>query len=124
MNSLYVLLGVRKTTPNGLCLIELGYPKLQALVKQRQYAFFHKPLEERGQMADDPLLFCIHLATKNKTQTGRYIENLLAVPPENDILQELKAQIESSDRTKFKTYKLMNLFIKSMKCKLIMWKST
>ena len=45
---------------------------------------------------------------KNKTQIGRYIEKLLPVPPENDILQELKAQIESSDRTKFKTYKLMN----------------
>ena len=73
-----------------------------------KYAFFHKALEERGQVADDPLLFSIRLATKNKTQTGRFIEKLLAVPPENDMLQELKAQIESSDRTKFKTHKIMN----------------
>ena len=34
------MLGVRKTTPNVLCLIELGCPPLQALVNQKQRKFF------------------------------------------------------------------------------------
>ena len=34
------LLGARKTTPNVLCLIELGYPKLQDLVKGTHTVYF------------------------------------------------------------------------------------
>ena len=33
------LLGVRKTTNTDLCMIELGFPPLKSLVKQRQRKF-------------------------------------------------------------------------------------
>lgn len=34
------LLGVRKTTSNDVCMVELGLPSLRALIKQRQRIFF------------------------------------------------------------------------------------
>ena len=48
------LLGVRSTTCNDLCLVEVGFPALQNLVQQKQKEFFKRLLQERKGMNDDP----------------------------------------------------------------------
>ena len=50
INKLYMwcikqLLGVRKTTCNDLCLMELGFPPLRALIKAKQRKFFQTDVE-------------------------------------------------------------------------------
>ena len=59
MKAIKMLLGVRQSTPNELCLIETGYPSLEAAIRQRQRQFFNKMREERHDMANDPLMFAL-----------------------------------------------------------------
>ena len=46
------LLGVRISTPNDLCLIELGYPTVKGRIQQAQSRFFRKIIREREGMVD------------------------------------------------------------------------
>ena len=39
MKAIKMLLGVRQSTPNDTCLIEAGYPSLEAAIRQRQRKF-------------------------------------------------------------------------------------
>ena len=55
VNKLYMgaskcLLGVRVTTTSDVCLIELGLPPLQALVKHRQQLFFSRRCLVKGKV--------------------------------------------------------------------------
>ena len=62
------LLGVRLTTCNDLCYVELGLPPLKDLVKAKQRKFFSKMWSERsGMVDDDPLAFAISIV-----RNGRY----------------------------------------------------
>ena len=51
--SIKALLGVRSTTCNDLCLLELGMPSLQDYVNQKQRDFFQKLKNERVGRQDD-----------------------------------------------------------------------
>ena len=48
MTAIKTLLSVRSTTCNYLCLVELGYPPLQDLVKKTQQRFFSSVTAERA----------------------------------------------------------------------------
>ncbi len=56
------LLGVRRYTPNDLCLVELGLPGIEAEVKDGQYKFW---LTDREGMGDDPF-WLVWSLVKNK----------------------------------------------------------
>ena len=58
MKAIKMLLGVRQSTPNETCLIEAGYPSLDAFIRQRQRCFFERMMVERKDMTDDPLIIC------------------------------------------------------------------
>ena len=73
------LLGVRKTTANDLCLLELGVPPLQALVKQRQRDFFTKMIAERSLLYDNPFHFAFEFTRNSNVVADRYINNVLSV---------------------------------------------
>ena len=51
------LLGVRTTTCNDMCYVELGYPPLKNLVLSRQRKFFYKMWEKILHINDDSLIF-------------------------------------------------------------------
>ena len=115
MNQLYVaaikaLLVVRRTMPNLLCLLELGYPPLVDLVKQKQKQFFQKIVSDRNEMKDDPFIFCIDLAISNKTSQGLYIKQLLGATCDykQNGLERIKTEVKSSEKTKYVTYVRMN----------------
>ncbi|ELT96745.1 hypothetical protein CAPTEDRAFT_192630 [Capitella teleta] len=67
-SALKSLLGVRKTTPNILCLIECGYPPLKFYIKEQQRRYFCKIFVRSHNVdLDDPLIFALHLHTSART---------------------------------------------------------
>ncbi len=70
------LLGVRKTTNNDVCMVEIGLPSLRVIIKAKQINFFHKMWPERNTMDDDPLMHAVRLAMSYNDQVSRYINDL------------------------------------------------
>ena len=104
-----VLLGVRQTTSNEACLLELGYPPLKYWVKDKQYKFFNAAVEQRANTNSDPLMFSIRLATRSKTPMGQFINELLQ---NQDYfrkgVEETQDSVSHSTRSKLIAYKSMN----------------
>ncbi|KAI3382316.1 hypothetical protein SNEBB_005021 [Seison nebaliae] len=104
------LLGVRMSTCNELCYVELGYPTLKALITNRQRKFFGKMWNERREMLDDPWSYAIRLMQSSGTPTSRYLQDLI----ENDrdditeSLHSLKTAIGQSTSSRRSMYKILN----------------
>ena len=71
------LLGVRNTTCNDLCYMELGLPPLKALVTSKQRAFVKAMWRRREHLDDDPWTHAMNLARQARTATSRHLEDLL-----------------------------------------------
>ena len=100
-----MLLGVRPTTVNDLCLVELGLPPLQALVRHKQKLFFRKMFEERQTMDDDPFMFAMKLTRTNNMRMARCIAAVLGDVNHIGIsLNSIKEKIATSNGTKYMTY--------------------
>jgi hypothetical protein len=110
MKAVKMLLGVRHSTANDTCLIESGYPSLEALIRQRQKRFLEKMIEDRKEMTDDPLMFCLKLTEQDNPHMQKYIEDLLNEP--EDIIEKdlsaIKARVIASTQTKAVTYRAFN----------------
>ena len=114
MNKLYissikVLLGVRQTTANDSCLLELGYPPLKYWIKQRQLNFLKSVISQRQELDNDPLMFALHLIQDSGSQSARYIDELLA---DEDYytkgVEQLKETVRNSAKSKIVVYRQMN----------------
>ena len=73
------LLGVRVSSPNDLCLLELGIPSVvgRIIFRQAQKRFFSKMIVDRKGMIDDPFVFVWEMCTNSKTRAAKYVTNLL-----------------------------------------------
>ena len=69
------LLGVRVSSPNDLCLLELGIPSVVGRIRQAQKRFFSKMIVDRK--VDDPFAFVWEMCTNSKTRAAKYVTNLL-----------------------------------------------
>ena len=110
MKALKMLLGVRQSTPNDTCLIEAGYPSLEAAVRDRQRKFIQQMRDDRKDMNDDPLMFALELTERDNAPMHRYIQGVLDETGdiiENDFRQR-KERLLSSQRTRAVTYRQMN----------------
>ena len=110
MKAVKMLLGVRQSTTNDACLIEAGYPSLEALVRNRQKRFLEKMMEDRRELNDDPLMFSLKITAQDNPHTNKYIKELLDEPVdmiERD-LSKIKARISASKRIKAVTYCVHN----------------
>jgi hypothetical protein len=114
MNTMYMtavklLLGVRTTTANELCLAELGLPPLNALVKHRQASYLRKLIQERQSMEDDPFIFAWLLTRNGNRRMARYIDSLLE---NGDFITVAKRQLRDNvlncNKSKFITYANIN----------------
>ena len=109
MKGIKLLLGVRHSTTNDVCLIEAGFPSLESLVRSRQKAFFEKMIEDRTGLTDDPLMFAIDLTHRQNPVMSRYIRTLL--DEDNIITSDIemrKHKITNSTQSKLVTYFQIN----------------
>ena len=110
MKAIKMLLGVRQTTRNDTCLIEAGYPSLEAAIRQRQRKFLQRMKNERKELNDDPLMFALDLTERENVSMHRYLTGVLGEAGdivENDIRLR-KERILSSQRTRATIYRQMN----------------
>lgn len=101
------LLGVRKTTANDLCLIELGVPSVKAYIQNIQFRYFKRIFASRIHVADDPFIVVFNLCKDANTPCSSYISALLQLRHnivEADI-EQTKNRIRLSDKTKLITYR-------------------
>ena len=103
------LLGVRITTANDLCLLEIGYPELRNYIRHRQATFLRNMINTRREMRDDPLMFAIELTQRLNTRMGQYINTIIE---RDDFItsgiSDLRSKVTLCDKTKFITYCSMN----------------
>ena len=109
LKAVKLLLGVRQTTTNEVCLFEAGLPSLEGLIRAKQKAFFDKMLDTRRDMQDDPLMFAIHLTMNSNRVMARYITGLQnAGDITAEDLEKRSAALRASPRTKSVTYCAIN----------------
>ena len=110
VKAIKMLLGVRQSTPNDTCLIEAGYPSLEAAIRQRQRKFISRMKKERENMYDDPLMFALDITERDNPTMQRYLSGVLC--EDGDIVQNdisrRKERLLSSQRTRAMTYCAMN----------------
>jgi len=110
MSAVKTLLGVRKTTANDLCLLEIGYPSLKGYVKDKQVKFLKKLIANRTNVHEDPFIYVWNLCRDANTTCARYVNRLLNSNGDLRIsdIDMIKQRVQESDRSKFITYKDMN----------------
>ena len=105
MGAIKILLGVRKTTTNDLCLLELGYPSPKAMIQNIQQRCLRNLISKQGQTADDPFNLIWTLVADARTPTARYVLQLMH---EDNItttdITMLKGKVRNRDSTKCNTY--------------------
>ena len=82
LNQIYLaalkgVLDVRSSCPTNIVLLESGYPKLTALVKEKQYKFFKKLVTKRFMLDDDPFVHMLSVARQNNAPSAKYIDSIL-----------------------------------------------
>ena len=104
------LLGVRMTTCNEICYLELGMPPLRALVTHRQRKFFRNMSRERSGMVDDPLMHAINLVLANNTPTSRFLSNLISHNRDDidEAMESLERSVSESNSSRRITYLSLN----------------
>ena len=105
-----LLLGVRKTTCNDTCYLELGLPPLQDLVRSRQRKFFSGMWRERSLMEDDPLVLTMKTVLGARYRTRNYLHSLIHVGVDDigEGIENLKHNIRNANSSRRLTYKEMN----------------
>ena len=95
MKVVKVLLGVRITTSNDMCMIESGLRPFSAIVKTRQRKFFQRMLDARSDMTDDPFMHVFGITREMNTvkEIAEIKDSVMNQPP---------------SATKFRTYLAMN----------------
>ena len=100
MTAIKVLLGVRKSTPEDLCLI------LKCRVESIQHKFYSKIIYERQDLRDDPFTIAWNLVKGSRTSGARYIESVLAL---QDIVTSdritIKQKVTNATGTKYVVYR-------------------
>ena len=109
MTGIKSLLGVRTTTPNDPCLIEVGYTSASGMIRGIQKKFFHSMFTKREGMEDDPFMKAWDIARQANTPCARYIKELLDEddPPKREF-SGIQDRVRSSTKTKASTYTEMN----------------
>ena len=101
------LLGVRKTTNNDMCMVELGLPSLRALIKAKRRKFLHKIWSARDTMNDDPLMHAMRIVMSHNDQVSRYITDLTFndVDDVEEAKQKMRLDIINSGSNRSTFYK-------------------
>ena len=104
------LLGVRITTCNDLCYLEIGYPPLKDLVLAKQRKFFQRMWTDRSNMTDDPLVHAIRIVRNSQFRTGKYITGLIDDNMDDVMMarEMIKSNVRESGSSKRCFYRMLN----------------
>ena len=104
------LLGVRKSTCNDLCYLEVGMPTLKAIVMDKQRKFFKSMWRERSGMGDDPWVHVMKLTLEYNSPTSKYLSDLISIDKDDikEDLLNLKQGVRESNSSRRLTYKSLN----------------
>ena len=116
LNTLYMglvkaLLGVKESCPNNIALLEGGFCGLQGIIRERQFRFYSKLVNNRSHMTDDPFIHMLSIARENSSPRARYIDSLLKATDVSFIKSDSEARkehVRHSAGSKFITYRLLN----------------
>lgn len=106
-----MVLGVRVTTPNVLCLLEIGLPDLASYILERRAAFMGRI--SRSLSRDEPFWKVYELCIRESTPGSRFLEN--ASNYEGNIRVDARSKLQqlctnrAQVATKFSTYNSLNL---------------
>ena len=97
VTALKALPGVRATTRNSICLLELGLHSLEARVKAAQKKFLTDILFKREGMKDDPSMLVWNICRNANTRGYRYLKTIIddGDPIQSDIAS-LRQEVVSS----------------------------
>jgi len=109
-SAIKMTLGVRKTTPNVICLIEIGLPDIQTLIREKRASLMSSATRHSTQ--DDPILVALRICTDANTQGAR----LLNASTHHESLLRAEAMRVLADfcreksltATRFRTYVELN----------------
>ncbi len=100
------LLGVRRCTPNDLCLVELWLPGIEAGVKDSQHKFWLTMVREQEGMTGNPFWFVCSLVKTEKAHSARYVSAMLESDHifSSQALSEFHNRVKLSSSTRMVTY--------------------
>lgn len=104
------LLGVRMSTCNEICYLELGMPPVKAIVAQKQRKYFRNMWSERRAMDDDPWTHVVRLVLESDTLTSRRVFDLIHRDADDfgEAMAAVKLSVRSSNSSRRATYALLN----------------
>ena len=111
LSAIKMVLGVRNSCPSDAVLIESGYPRLQALIKEKQFKFYRKLTSSRCHLDDDPFMHLLSVGRLNGTPSARYIDNILSFTATSFTvydMEDMKTQLKCKTGSKFITYCKLN----------------
>ena len=101
------LLGVRYNTCTDLCLVEAGFPPVEAVIKHRQKSLLKRIWAERRHMHDDPFAHAMRIVLASRYVTSTYVTQLLE--EDEDVValavQRLQEGIQGSTSSRRVTYR-------------------
>ena len=102
MEAVKNLLGVRRTTPNLVCLAEIGFPDCRTRIKSAQKRLITNLIQSRRGLEDDPFWFVWKLCEEGNTKAYQYFTSLL----DADIrpIGTVHTQLRNKRGTKFELY--------------------
>ena len=59
--------------PDRIALLEGGFCGLPALIRERQFRFYTKLVNNRSHMTDDPFMHMLSIARENSSPSARYM---------------------------------------------------
>ena len=105
LTAVKTLLGVRASTPNDMCLIELNMPSLDARVKASQKCFLQKILADRKGMRDDPFMKIWEICRDSETPGYRYLMDVLEGGDHEEMDRMSRVErVRTNDGSKFRYY--------------------
>ena len=111
MTSIKAVLGVRESCPNAIALVEGGFVRLTAIVKERQFKFYSKLTNSRSHMEDDPFMFMLNTARCYNTPAARHIDRILQFTDMSYVksdMETLKDFIRDASGSRYTTYLRLN----------------
>ena len=111
MSTLKMLLGIRNTTCNDICLVEAAVGDAKGYIQQRQKNYYFK-LINREHFNDSYVGRIINLAIDVKCPSGQVLRNLKHLGPQYDYygesLDKSKSAIRATNATLRTTYLSLN----------------